>query len=662
MQTFMINYKNRHPWITGALRSQIKQKNKLHSFASRDDISMEAYKKAKKALQSSLRNTEIAYFSKQLEVNKNDISKTWKVINVILGLGKNKCKKHLSFLIDNEYVTDSLQIANALNNFFVSIGSQQSKDIVSDVNPLLYVTNNVNSIVILDLTCDQVRNVISSLNNSSAGYDELPPFVAKSCVDGFIEPITYMVNESLRSGICPSELKIAKVVPVFKSGDPSLLTNYRPISVLPFLSKVFEKIVYNCLFDFICDNNILYDYQFGFRLKHSTQQAIITPFDNITKSLDNGNIAISIFIDLKKAFDTVNHRILLRKLYAYGIRGPILKWIESYLTGRTLYVVFDGKESEVRTVQCGVPQGSILGPLLFILNMNDICNVSDLFFAIMYADDTSLLVTGNDLHSLIASLNNALKNLCSWFKSNKLSLNTNKTFYMIFHRSRIKCDTDSTLEIIMDNGILTKTSCLKYLGVIIDQKLNWIEHISYVKNKISKGIGIMYKARRHLDKKSLLNLYYSYIYPYLTYCIEVWGCAAKSHLQALFILQKKIVRIMTFAPYLKHSALIFSSLELLPIEKVFINRVAIVMYKISCDMFPETMAKLFSKNKDHHTHDTRGKNLLRIPAGTNIFTYNSARIWNAISSQININVNLRKFKVNLKKYLLHNTLEFTYTK
>ena len=259
------------------------------------------------------------------------------------------------------------------------------------------------------MTCDQVRNVISSLNNSSAGYDELPPFVAKSCVDGFIEPITYVVNESLRVGICPLELKIAKVVPVFKSGDPSLFTNYRPISVLPFLSKVFEKIVYNCLFDFICDNNILYDYQFGFRPKHSTQQAIITLFDNITKSLDNGNIAISIFIDLKKAFDTVDHRILLRKLYAYGIRGPMLKWIESYLTGRTQYVIFDGEESEVRTVQCGVPQGSILGPLLFILNMNDICNVSDIFFTIMYADDTSLLVNGNDLHSLVASLNNALK-------------------------------------------------------------------------------------------------------------------------------------------------------------------------------------------------------------------------------------------------------------
>ena len=156
---------------------------------------MEAYKVAKKALQSLLRNTEITHFSNQLEINKTDIDKTWKVINVILGLGRNKCRKQFNFLIDNEYVTDSLQIANVLNNFFVSIGSNLAKDIVSDVNPLSYVTNNVDSIVILDVTCDQVRNVLSSRNNSRAGYDELPPFVAKSCVDRFIEPITYMVNE-----------------------------------------------------------------------------------------------------------------------------------------------------------------------------------------------------------------------------------------------------------------------------------------------------------------------------------------------------------------------------------------------------------------------------------------------------------------------------------
>ena len=469
-QTYTMNYKNRHPWMTGALRAQIKQKNKLHSLAisSRDDKIMDDYKETKKNLQSALRNSEITYFSNQLDIHRNDMGESWKVLRNILGKDHNKRKKQHSFFINNNYVTDSLQIANAFNKFFVSIGSLLAKKIKSDVNPLLYVDNNVNSIATFEVTSNRVRNVILTLNNSSAGHDELPPFVAKSCIEEFIEPLTYMINESLRTGICPSELKIARVVPIFKSGDPSLLTNYRPISVLSFFSKVFERIVYDYLFDFICTNSILYDYQFGFRPGHSTQQAIITLIDKITKSLDNGDIVISLFIDLKKAFDTVDHRIRLRKLYAYGIRGTMLKWIESYLSGRTQYVVFDGQESEIHGIQYGVPQGSILSPLLFILYMNDICNVSDIFFAIMYADDTSLVVNGKDLNALIQLLNTALIDLCTWFKANRLSLNTTKTFYMIFHRARIKHMSGVADSIVMDNTILAKTSSLKYLSVIVD--------------------------------------------------------------------------------------------------------------------------------------------------------------------------------------------------
>ena len=294
-----MNYKNRHPWMTGALRAQIKQKNKLHSLAisSRDDKIMDDYKKTKKSLQSALRNSEITYFSNQLDIHINDMGKSWKVL---LGKDQKKRKKQHSLFINNNYVTDSLQIANAFNKFFVSIGSLLAKEIKSDVNPLLYVDNNVNSIATFEVTSNRVRNDIMSLKNSSAGHDELPPFVAKSCIDEYIELLMHLINESLRTGICPSELKLARVVPIFKSGDPSLLTSYRPISILSFFSKVFERIVYDYLFDFICTNYILYDYQFGFRPKHSTQQAIITLIDKITKSLDNGDIVISLFIDLKK--------------------------------------------------------------------------------------------------------------------------------------------------------------------------------------------------------------------------------------------------------------------------------------------------------------------------------------------------------------------------
>ena len=278
---------------------------------------------------------------------------------------------------------------------------------------------------------------------------------------------------------------------------------------------------------------------------------------------DIGDIVITLLIDLKKAFDTIDHRILLRKLYSYGIRGTMFKWIESYLTGRSQYVIFDGKVSETRSIKCGVPQGSILGPLLFILSVNDMCNVSPILFKILYADDTCVLISGNHLNNLIKMLNIELISLNNWFKANKLSLNTKKSFFMIFHRSRIKPNVIN--KVVIDNHDLTQVKSAKYLGVIIDHKLNWIEHISYVKSKISKGIGIMYKARQFLTKKTLLMLYHAYIYPYMTYCIEVWGCASQTQLNCLFLLQKKIIRIMNFSHYLAHTNPLFLSMEVLPL-------------------------------------------------------------------------------------------------
>ena len=301
-----------------------------------------------------------------------------------------------------------------------------------------------------------------------------------------------------------------------------------------FFSKVFEKIVYNHVLDFIDDNNVLYDYQYGFRHSHSTPQAIITLVDRKTKSLDKGHIAITILLDLKKTFDTVDHRILLRKLYAYGIRGALLKWFESYLTGRTQYVAFNGTNSDNNVV---FPKVLSLGHFYFFLYLNDICSVSKLLFTLLYADDTCVMLSGKDLNDLIAVLNVELISLSDWLKSNKLSLNTQKTFFMVFHRARLK--SANCNDLVIDNASIARVYSAKYLGIIIDVKFNWIEHITYIKNKISKAIGIMYKVRQYLDKSSLVNLYYSYVYPYLTYCTEVWGCAYPTHLQCLFLLPQK---------------------------------------------------------------------------------------------------------------------------
>ena len=437
--TFAMTYKNRYPWLSAALRTQIKLKNAKHKEAlkSNDQTVKDEYKNIKRELHSSLRNSEISYYRNQLDLHRLDVGERWKVLREILNMNNPSSKKKLIFDINNKTTTDPKEIATGFNNFFVTIGPQLAKNIKSDINPLSYVKSVNNSIVLTDVTSTEVRNVIASLKNSSSGYDEFPPFVGKSCVEAYIKPLTHLINLSLKSGVFPSELKLAKVVPIFKAGDTSAINNYRPISVLSFFSKVYEKIVYNHVLDFVDDNNVLYDYQYGFRHSHSTQQAIITLIDRISKSLDKGDIAIIILLDLKKGFDTVDHRIRLRKLYAYGIRGTLLKWFESYLTGRTQYVAFKGTNSDTHYVKCGVPQGSILGPLLFILYMNDICSVSKLLFTLLYADDICVLLSGKDLNDLIAVLNVELISLSVWLKSNKLSLNTQKTFFMVFHRAKL---------------------------------------------------------------------------------------------------------------------------------------------------------------------------------------------------------------------------------
>ena len=268
-------------------------------------------------------------------------------------------------------------------------------------------------------------------------------------------------------------------------------------------------------------------------------------------------------------------------------------------------------QSETHHVKCGVPQGSIMGPLLFIIYMNDICNVSKFLYTILYADDTCVLLNGKDLNNLIQSMNTELDLLSTWLKSNKFSLNTHKTFFQLFHRARMK--TNNSVNIIVDKCVLNKVTSIKYLGVIIDHKLNWIEHISYVKNKISKGIGILYKARQFLEKRDLLNLYFSYIYPYLIYCIEIWGCAAKSHMNPLYLTQKKIIRIITFSHYISHTQPLFQDLSILPLEKLVLYRIALIMYKMSNSFIPKTMSDLYITNKDIHSYDTRYKSFLEYP-------------------------------------------------
>ena len=307
-----------------------------------------------------------------------------------------------------------------------------------------------------------------SKDKKSKGYDGIDMCMLKKIIPHILTPLRHICNTSLSQGIFPDEMKIARIIPLFKSGDKQNVSNYRPISLLPQFSKILEKIFNNRLMNFLNSNNLLYLRQYGFRKNMSTSMAIMELVENITNAIDNGKFTIGVFIDLKKAFDTVDHNILVTKLDHYGIRGVAKKWLSSYLENRKQYVCFNGTDSGFLPVSCGVPQGSILGPSLFLLYINDLCNVSTRLTSILFDDDTSCFIEGTDLSDMCIQLSTEMNKLSTWFKTNRLSLNVSKTNCMIFGRS----NQPDHHRVYIDNIVIERVNCNKFLGVIIDSKLS----------------------------------------------------------------------------------------------------------------------------------------------------------------------------------------------
>ena len=330
--------------------------------------------------------------------------------------------------------------------------------------------------------------------------------LVKKIIPYIVKPLAHICNTSLMNGIFPDRMKIARVIPLFKNGDVKEFSNYRPVSILPQFYKILEMVFHNRLMSFINDKQILNNSQFGFRKNMSTALAIIELVEEITTAIDEGKTTVGVFIDLKKAFDTVDHNILVKKLEHYGIRGLAKNWVCSYLENRRQYVCINDSNSECLDVKCGVPQGSILGPALFILYVNDMCNVSKSLKSILFADDTNLFYAGKDLDEVCKIISRELNILHIWFQVNKLSLNVAKTNFMIFGNKRF----EENYMISIKGMNINRVYVTKFLGVHIDSKLNWNEHISVIKTKVAKNVSIMNRVKHCLIRSALYSLLAGY--------------------------------------------------------------------------------------------------------------------------------------------------------
>lgn len=631
------------PWITNGMLRCIRNRNKLQKKVRQDplnEILKISFKRYRNFCNKLLKNLKRNYERKKLEISTTNSKSLWKNIKSVTNMNQSKSENTQLLKIKNNPNTS----VNYVNSFFANIGKHLAEDILSSSNPPDAPSSTehaqVNTFVLLDTDPKEVHDILMSLKSDSApGWDNIPTRFLKLAKNEIVPIIAHATNLCFQYGIFPKPLKQSIITPVFKSGDLTDVNNYRPISVLPSISKIIEKIINKRLINYLNTFEILADTQYGFRNNRSTEDAVTALTTYIADQVDRGNKCLAVYLDLKKAFDTVCVPTLLIKLENVGIRDTALSLLKEYLSNRTQKVKIGQLVSSELNITFGVPQGSVLGPTLFLVYINELCRLQlGNAKIISYADDTAIVFSNKTWSKVRSDAETGISTVAKWLKDNLLTLNAQKTFFMCYSiYNRTQPASDYTLHIHnFENPhkqecncpAINKISYIKYLGVMIDQRLSWSQQIEAVSTRIRKLMWV-FKILRHIASDTLLNrIYISLAQSILSYCLPIWGGAGKTKFMELERAQRALIKVIYSKPYRFPTIELYKISELLTVRKLYIVNIILKYHKTlvyNCDILEKRR-----KDKVAKTYVTR------TTFGSNQYPKKSTHLYNLINKILDI--------------------------
>ena len=648
-------------WITPVIVSLMHDRDYYGRKArlSNDPLLWDMYKKLRNQVTNEIKKSKSNYVCTSIMENKSNI---WVTLNKVLPR-KNKSLPS-SFIIDDSLVEDDLIIANEFNKYFTSIASSimppgdielgQSNE--CHTNRPMFSLPFVTVQFVLDTIDKMSVNVATGLDGVSCKIVKLSKLVIAPTIAGII-------NKSFTLGTVPETWKEARVTPIHKAGDMTCVGNYRPISVLPILSKIMERVVHEHLYLFLLNNNVLCQNQSGFRPKHSCATALLNIVDKWLRNMDEGRVNGVLLVDLSKAFDTVNHEILLHKLHEIGCNDLAVKWFRSYLCNRTQKVSYKCHLSESMGINVGVPQGSILGPLLFSIFINDLPSEIANAQVEMYADDTTIHTAATDIDVITSRLTEAAHQLTTWLKRNRLVLNVKKTKLLLIGSSRKLNELKESPRVTVYDQEIECVDSAKILGVVIDSNLNFHKHVDSIFKTASSKLYVIRRLKPFVPLSELSILFNALVMPHLLYCSSVWCHRNKANVDKLFKVQKRAARLITNSAWDTDSSHLLNYLKWTPLPQRYVMNDLIMLFKCKHNLVPEYLCNginVFQSNNGYSTRQSENGTMILPVCKTEMyrksFFFMAPKLWNNLDNEIKKLTSLRSFKRNLMKSDLSSLL------